>query len=242
MSSFRVVLIKPRTEGNVGAVARAMGNFGFRELWMVDPCPLTDEAYKRAKHASFILDGARNVPTMEEALEGASLVVGTSGIVTPGEKHFIRIPITPRELAEKLNGYRGTIAILFGREDLGLSQEELMSCDLLVHIPTAEDYPVLNLSHAVSIVLYELRLTGVSTTGPTKTNELEREKLSEFFTDLLRAIDYPDFRMEKTEIMFRRLMGRAVPTKWEFHTIMGVLADATERINREKREKQDQGP
>jgi len=242
MPSLRVVLVKPRVDGNVGAAARAMGNFGYQDLWMVEPCPLTDEAYKRAKHASSILDSARTVTSLERALEGVSLTVGTSGIVSPGEKHFLRIPVTPREMAEKVSGYGGTIALLFGPEDMGLSQEELMQCDLLVHVPTADEYPVLNLSHAVAVVLYELRMAGVRSTSPSKANELEREKLCEFFSDLLRAIDYPEFRREKTEIMFRRLMGRAVPTKWEFYTIMGVLADAAEMIRRGNDGRRGQGP
>lgn len=92
MPAYRVVLVSPMHEGNVGAVARSMANFGFHELYMVDPCDLGDEAYKRAKHAGHILDDSKVVDSFEDALEGCSLVVGTSGKVTEGEKHFIRIP------------------------------------------------------------------------------------------------------------------------------------------------------
>lgn len=234
MPGIRVVLVNPRIEGNVGAVARSMANFGFRDLWLVNPCQISEEAYKRAKHASWILEEAKRVTTLDEALEGISLVVGTSGIVSYGERHFLRIPLTPRDLASKIRNFEGSVALLFGREDLGLSQEELMRCDLLVHIPASRDYPVLNLSHAVAIVLYELYQSGTEYRGPTPASEVEREKLNEFFMELLKAIDYPEFRRERTGIMFRRLMGRAVPTKWEFYTIMGVLKDATELIRRRK--------
>ena len=236
MPLFRVVLVNPKIEGNVGAVARVMGNFGLRDLWLVDPCEIGEEAYKRAKHADYILEGAKIVYTLDEALRSTSMVVGTSGIITPGEKHFLRIPISPRELASKMEGHEGTCALLFGREDLGLYKEELLRCDLLVHIPTSEDYPVLNLSHAVAIVLYELGYLVARNLSPVEASELEREKLFEFFSDLLDAIGYPEFRREKTEVMFRRMMGRAVPTKWEFYTIMGVLSDATELIRRKKKE------
>jgi tRNA/rRNA methyltransferase len=234
MPRFRVVLVNPKIDGNVGAVARVMGNFGFKDLWLVDPCEITDEARKRAKHANYILDEAKFVSSLDEALDSVSMVVGTSGIVSPGEKHFIRIPITAREFASKMGSHEGTVALLFGREDLGLFQEELLHCDLLVHIPTTEAYPVLNISHAVAIILDELSLLGGDVPSPPEASEIERDKLFEFFADLLDAIDYPDFRREKTEVMFRRMMGRAVPTKWEFYTIMGVLGDAADLIRKEK--------
>jgi len=236
MPSVRVVLVSPRNDGNVGAVARSMANFGFRELCMVNPCELTDEAFKRAKHAGDILRSARTVTSFEEALEDASLIVGTSGIVTQGEKHFVRIPMTPRQLAERLIDFEEEVVILFGPEDTGLAQEQLLRCDILVHIPAHEDYPILNLSHAVTVVLYELFESKVSLEVPRKANEVEKEKLLLFFDELLDAIDYPDFRREKTKVMFRRLMGRAVPTKWEFHTIMGVLGDAAKKIRRLEKE------
>jgi tRNA/rRNA methyltransferase len=232
MPSFRVVLVNPKIEGNIGAVARTMGNFGFKELVMVGPCELGDDAYRRAKHAGHLLDSARVVDTLDEAIEGCSMVVGTSGIVTEGEKHFVRIPITARELAERLGGHEGEVAILFGREGLGLFQEELMRCDILVHVPTSREYPVLNLSHAVSIVLYELYQSMNLFEPPRPATEIEREVLFERFSELLDAIDYPEFRRERTEVMFRRLMGRAVPTKWEFYTLVGIIGDAGKMLKK----------
>lgn len=234
MPAYRVVLVEPMHDGNVGAVARSMGNFGFEDLFMVNPCPLTEEAFKRAKHAGEILRNAAVVSTFEEAVADCSLVVGTSGIVTYGEKHFVRIPEAPRTFAEKAGAHEGRVALVFGPEDLGLTQEQLERCDVLVHIPSHEGYPVLNLSHAVSIILYEIFLAGNPVSQPRAASTEEREKLFEFFHELLAAIDYPEFRREKTEVMFRRLMGRAVPTKWEFYTIMGVLSDAVKSISGKK--------
>lgn len=233
MPDFRVVLVSPKHDGNVGAVVRAMGNFGFDELWMVSPCEITEEAYKRAKHAGDILRGAKVVDSLDRAIEGCDLVVGTSGIVTAGEKHYVRIPISPKEFAERTKEYDESVAILFGPEDTGLYQEDLMRCDILVSIPASEAYPVLNLSHAATIVMYELfQARPRKASGPRPTNEQERERLLLFFDDLLDAVDYPEFRRERTKVMFRRLMGRAVPTKWEFYTIMGVLGDAAKKIKR----------
>jgi tRNA/rRNA methyltransferase len=230
MPQVKVVLVGPRVDGNVGAVARSMANFGFSELCLVDPCPLTDEAFKRAKHANYILRGAQVVNSLEEAIADCFHVVGTSGIVTTGEKHYIRIPLTPKELAERLKGVEEKVAVVFGPEDTGLRQGDLARCDLLVSIPSHQDYPVLNLSHAVAVVLYELYQGSVHVPSPKKASERERDKLYEFFDDLLDAIGHPEFRRERTSIMFRRMMGRALPSRWEFHTIMGVFKDATKLI------------
>jgi tRNA/rRNA methyltransferase len=233
MPEFRIILVNPRNDGNVGAVVRSMGNFGFKELYLVSPCEITEEAYKRAKHAGDILRKAKIVESLDQALQGCDLIIGTSGIVTAGEKHYVRIPITPKEFAERIREYEGSVAILFGPEDTGLLQEDLMRCDILVNIPSSDDYPILNLSHAATIVLYEMFQTRPRKHGgPRPTNEQEREKLFLFFDDLLDAVDYPEFRRERTRVMFRRMMGRAIPTKWEFHTIMGVLGDAAKKIKR----------
>jgi TrmH family RNA methyltransferase len=236
MGDFRVVLVEPEHEGNVGAVARAMGNFAFDDLCMVNPCPLGDEALKRAKHAGHILSKAAIVDTLDEAVKGCSLVVGTTGVVTHGPRRYIRIPMPARELAAKTAGYEGRIALLFGREGLGLTQDELARCDLLAHVPSSDEYPTLNLSHAVSIVLYELYQTrGHRLSRNPVSSEEERELLHKYFARLLVAIDYPEFRRENTATMFRRMMGRSVPTKWEFYTIMGVIGDAARIIEKHKR-------
>jgi len=101
----------------------------------------------------------------------------------------------------------------------------------LAHIPSSDEYPTLNLFHAVSIVLYEIFQTrGRRPSRNPVSSEEERELLYEYFARLLAAIDYPDFRRKNTEIMFRRMMGRSVPTKWEFHTLMGVIGDAARLI------------
>jgi len=230
MVNFRVVLVEPQTDGNVGAVARSMGNFGFKELVLVSPCELTEEAYKRAKHGNDILRSAKTVTSFEEALKDCFLVVGTSGIITHGDAQFVRIPITPKEFAQKSAELEENVALVFGREDIGLTQEQLHRCDLLVNIPSSDEYPTLNLSHAVTILLYEIFALQGKPSNTKPSSDEQKELMFKFFSDILEAIDYPEFRRKKTDIMFRRMMGRAVPSRWEFYTIMGVFGDASKRI------------
>ena len=234
MAAYRVVLVSPLYDGNVGAIARAMANFGLTELIMVNPCELTDEAFRRAKHAQYILENAQIVSDFESAIAGCDLVVGTSGIVTAGEKNFTRVPESARDFADKMKEYTGKVALVFGPEDDGLSQKDLERCDLLVHIPSSDSYPVLNLSHAVSIVAYEIFLANNFENNLSESTTEEKEHLFEFFDALLGSINYPEFRRDKTEVMFRRIIGRAVLTKWEFNTLIGIIADAHRIIEGKK--------
>src|SRR5213083_359042 len=228
----RVVLVEPKNEGNVGAVARAMKNFDVHDLVLVNPCALGPEARQRAMHGADILESATVVPDLTSAIQDADLIIGTSGIDTSNEKRFARIAVSPSDLAIKLGKARGTTALLFGREDFGLLEEELLRCDLLVTIPAAKPYPILNLSHAATVLLYEL-FNARAPTRPSRTmSGLEKEKLHSAFADLLDATDYPAHKIGRTRIMFRRMMGRAVPSGWEFHALMGVLQRATKRIRR----------
>ncbi|WP_400153647.1 RNA methyltransferase [Candidatus Methanomassiliicoccus intestinalis] len=234
MAAYRVVLVSPLYDGNVGAIARAMANFGLSELVMVNPCELTDEAFRRAKHAQYILENASIVSDFETAVSGCDLVVGTSGIVTSGQKNFTRIPESARGFADKMKSYTGKVALVFGPEDDGLSQHDLEHCDILVHIPSSDSYPVLNLSHAVSIITYEVFLAGNFEHNLSEATDEDKERLFEFFNCLLDSVNYPEFRKENTSTMFRRIIGRAVLTKWEFCTLVGVIADAHRIIEGKK--------
>ncbi|MCL2148412.1 MAG: RNA methyltransferase [Methanomassiliicoccaceae archaeon] len=230
MPDVRIVLVGPKFEGNVGAVARSMANFDLEELYLVDPCGIGEDAYRRAKHGSWILDGAAAVGTLEEAVEGCFLVAGTSGITTKGDRNYARVPVPVREFAQSLSGYDEKVAIVFGREDIGLFQEELNRCDLLINVPAGESYPVLNLSHAAAVVMYELFQVGHVPNRPEPAERLEKDYMFGFFEDLLDAIDYPERRRGDTSVMFRRMMGRSIPTKYEYNTIMGVFGDASKII------------
>lgn len=223
MPRFRIVLVRPENEGNIGAVARSMANFDSSELCLVSPIGVGDEARKRAKHGNFLLDGALVVSSLDEALEGCDNVVGTTGIREAGEKKFLRNFETPREFASRVSHTRRKYAILFGPEGLGLSNEELGRCDALLSVPTSERYPVLNLSHAVTIVLYELFLTEYVREAVKNSVSTEKERLNAHFATLLDAISYPEHKKDKARLMFRRLTGRSNLSKWEFFIMMGVI-------------------
>ncbi len=240
MPEFIVILLEPKIEGNIGAVARSMKNFGFEKLYLVHPCELGDECFKRAKHAKEIIQNAKKFDTLGDVLNEVEFLVGTSGIVNLSDKHHIRNPITPREFVEYAKRLNSTVGLLFGREDYGLYEEELMYCDLLVTIPTSNKYPVMNLSHAVAVFLYELKSANLKfdIKGHKKASEFEREKLFEQFKDFLEQTNYPNHKLEHTAILFRRLIGRATPSKWEFHTLMGVFSDTSLRKEQKTEETQ----
>lgn len=230
MADIRVVVVGPKFPGNVGAICRCMANFDVDDLWLVNPCEIDDEARNRAKHGNFILERAHIVSSMGEAVEGCFLVAGTSGIVTKGESNYARIPVPAREFAEGARGYGERIALVFGREDVGLLQAELNQCDVLIHVPTSDEYPILNLSHSVGIVLYEMFEAEMKRIRVPPADGREKALMFEKFRDLLDGIGYPSERRESTSVMFRRMMGRAIPTKYEYHTIMGVFGDAVKLI------------
>ena len=112
MPHIRIVLVGPKYEGNIGAICRSMTNFGLDDLVLVNPCSIGIESYRRAKHGSDILDNAKVVGTIREAIEGCTIVAGTSGVTTVGDKNFNRVPLPVREFASKIKDFDGNVAIL----------------------------------------------------------------------------------------------------------------------------------
>ncbi len=234
---FSVILVGPKFQGNIGLIARLMKNFGLSDLRLVDSPELRPQAWKRAMHAQDILEAARSFKTLDEALKDIDYVVGTSGISSKHDKKHLRNFLRPREFASRIRRISGRVGLLFGRENYGLSVEELTKCDLLVHIPTSPEYPILNISHAVAIVLYELFQPQARVHVPQKASGFEKEVVNRHFSELLGAIAYAPHKRANTEIMFRRILGRAVLSEWEFFTLMGVLSKAISKVqgNRGKR-------
>jgi tRNA/rRNA methyltransferase len=225
MAKLRVILVEPMYEGNVGSVARAMKNFGFKDLVLVNPCRIEDFGSAMASHARDVLQMSRTVSSLQEALEETNLVVGTTGKRLEEAKHHLRqhlrVPfLAPWELAEKLRGKDGTVALLLGREDCGLDSEKLAICDMIVSIPTSEKYPVLNISHAAAILFYELSMIENGSYQMAKRESLLL--LQDRCKSLLQEVGYPEHKIEFTVLMLRRVLGRAELTEREARTLLGI--------------------
>jgi tRNA/rRNA methyltransferase len=236
LSFFYVVLVEPKNSGNIGAVARAMMNFDAQHLYLVNPCELDNVCYARAMHATKILDDAKTFSCFEDAIENLDYLVATSSIESKTDKRHLRNPMLLEDFSEKIFDVKGKIGLVFGREDYGLFNEEIADCDIMLKIPTSESYLSLNLSHAVTIVLYSIYLKKALIPERRRViGSLEKQKLFEFFAELLDDIEYQPHKKEHTKIMFKRIMGRAMPSKWEYHTLMGVLSKTLGKIKQKEK-------
>jgi tRNA (cytidine32/uridine32-2'-O)-methyltransferase len=238
--SIVVVLVDAETPGNVGTVARSMKNFGFTDLKLVDPPDITpdSEAYGFAGHARDDVLPDADVLTFEEVVETYHTVGFTAHTNRTGAKH-VRYPFaTPAELSEELRSVATDTALVFGREGTGLSNEEIARLDQICAIPASDEYPVLNLGQAATVVLYELREQGMRETQlpDPETDRADEQAIEGFYTqfaDLLEAMDYRDEKRAKTVRLIRRLVGRAHPTGREIRTLRGVLRRAAEAARRD---------
>lgn len=232
MVDYRIVLVEPKVEGNVGSVARVMKNFGQTQLYVVGGPPLGDVAESRALHARDVLQSARRVEALAQALEGVDYVVGTTARVPDPGNTYLRVPIEPREFPGKMAAVSGRVALLFGREDFGLFNAELEHCDLLVSIPTSEMYRSLNLSHAVGILLYEafVATTRPSVRPPPAMSGEMRKHFQATMDRLVDAMNMPEHQARNTKTAYRKVFGRAAPTAWEYYVLMGVFRRCLEEF------------
>jgi tRNA/rRNA methyltransferase len=202
---------------------------------LINPCQIDDFGRAMSSHARDVLESAKIVSTLEEAVAGANLVVGTTGKRLDNEERHLRLHLRvpcllPAELAAKLDGKEGEAALLLGREDVGLTSDELMICDMVVSIPTSEDYPIMNLSHAAAVLFYELSRMEEEETSLTMASRESLILLQERARALLHEVSYPEHKVEYIILMFRRIFGRAELTEREARTILGVIKSIRWRI------------
>ncbi len=224
-----IVLVQPKFEGNVGAVARSCANFGLDSLVLIDPPPFGDEAYERALHAQDLMLNAPQFDSLEQAMENvkADTWVATTGKANINPKCHRRNPETPMELFESFEEGR-KVALVFGREDNGLSNEEIELCDRVATVPTSDGYPVMNLSHAVTVFLYEAaRGREIERLKPLATDTNHREAFVKMFDEFVDHLELPEIRERNSKLLFRRMVSRSQPTQWEFYTLMGVFNQGT---------------
>lgn len=236
-----MVLVNTSHPGNIGGAARAMKTMGLSRLYLVQPedfpSPVADA---RASGATDILAAASVVDTLEEALSGCSLVLGTSA-------RDRRIPwplLDPRECGHtcvEQAGQGGEVALVFGREYAGLTNEELQRCQFHVHIPSDPQFGSLNLAAAVQVLAYEVRMSWLAAEGlPSKVEKLETTAMLNAQPATMDELELYYSHLEQTlvEIGFldpekprhlmarlRKLYGRAGISKLEMNILRGILTE-----------------
>ncbi|MBN2121710.1 RNA methyltransferase [Candidatus Micrarchaeota archaeon] len=230
-----VVLAGVEYEFNLGMSVRAMKNFGVHELRIVEPaCISGGDAIMYSKHAREVLEGAKRFGSLRGAVEDCDAAVGFSGILKR-HKGSIRAAIPLSEFASRANEYSGKVALVFGREGIGLTKEEIGECDYLVHIESNPEYPVLNLSHAVAVALYALRKQRGTKPRQKRIGGREKEALIDIFKRLVGKYKFRN--SARCVVAFRRVIGRANPTEKEGRSILNVLRVALEDIEGRGHEK-----
>ncbi len=230
--NIRIVLVNTSHPGNIGAAARAMKNMCLERLYLVEPKGFPcAEATARASGADDVLANAVVCESLGQALDGCHFVVGTSA-----RSRRISWPVAdPRQTAARVmqEAQQGDVALVFGREHSGLTNEELEKCHFLVHIPTNPDYSSLNLAAAVQVLCYELMLF-----SPDENSQLEdeardlasAEEMESFFEHLEQTLVELAFldanHPRKLMRRLRRFFNRARPDKTEMNILRGVLSAA----------------
>lgn len=231
--NISIVLVEPRSPGNIGSVARAMMNTGFKRLQLVNPCDFkNNDGYSMACKADGMLLGAEVFDNVQDCVERSVIVAGTTR-----RKGRIRHPVlTLDEAVVKLVELSAAnkVAILFGREDRGLTNEEILLCDILFEIPSDDGYPSLNLSHAVFIVCYSLFTAAVPPAPAiTAAPRWELDGMYEHLEAALRALGYGDAGGEQLLPTIlrntKRLFGRAGLMRKEINMLRGIFTQIIER-------------
>ena len=231
MHALRVVLVRTEIAGNIGSVARVMGNMGASDLVLVAPVadPRSEQAETMATHhARELLRGARIVPDLASALADCVLSVATSAI-TGGQ--FRRQNVgTPEQIAPVVVGVMGSgvVALVFGPEPTGLDNDEVSRCHYQIHIPTDPSHAALNLAQAVALCLYEVRRVWLEASGEA----MPRQEVSaiadqdRMFAELERGLDAIGYlrghRGPALMHAMRHLIGRAGPSAMEVNLLLGL--------------------
>ncbi|HET6405079.1 MAG TPA: TrmJ/YjtD family RNA methyltransferase [Candidatus Thermoplasmatota archaeon] len=230
-SRFSVILVEPQYRDNVGHTARSMLNFGVGELILVNAPPPDDETRVRAVHAQRVLNEAKILPRLEDAKRHVDVLVGFAARISTLNKAHLRMSEPLETVARRLDEMGGRIGLVFGREDFGLSNEDVETCDILCTIPTSPYYRSMNLSHAVSVALYEMsRPVHAKLPYVTMAKPHEREILYRTWSHLNTDLGFKKHRVEQSDMMFRRVLGRAGLTAWEYHRLMGTFSRTLKRL------------
>lgn len=239
------VLVEPREAGNIGASARAMKNMGFKKLCLVKPPPgVADEARRLACNALDVLESAGVSGSLAEAVRDKSVVAGVArrtgrrrGLILPVDNGANRLIDIARD---------NKVALLFGREDRGLYNEEIGECGLILTIPSNKEQPSLNLSHAVMVVAYELSRPAHDAESGGRDGFLPRHKLVgheelerfyERMSGTLKLLEYiPEGDRDLEGKIMKNLkffIGRAGLTEWELKMLYGICTRIERKLGRD---------
>jgi TrmH family RNA methyltransferase len=223
---FTVVLVETQSAGNIGSVARAMKNLGLSRLALVNPqTALTDEARHLACGADDVLDNAQRAETLPEALASFHLSVGTSS----RSVDWIPTVLLPSELAQRLAAFPTDqqVALVFGPERTGLTNEHLQHCQWLTTIPTAPEFDSMNLAHAVAIVAYEIRNQFATRPVGRALRRASLEQVEDFANGLHQCLEEIGFLNQQNpqQVMFtlRQMLSRACLEERDVSILRGIL-------------------
>jgi tRNA/rRNA methyltransferase len=230
---LRVVLVDARNPLNIGAAARAMSNFGFQRLRVVNPYEVAFREAKSAVGAAEVLAKAEEFTSVAEAVADCTLVVGTTG----ARKRALDLPLYrleqgARRIRKQLAG--GPVALLFGSEKFGLSNAELSHCHWLLRIPTREEHLSMNLGQAVAVCVYELIRDAKTALPETRVRSApagEVERITALLMDALRASGYVKPRVTaSTEEKVRRLVRRLRIGPGDGELLLGMLRQVVWKV------------
>lgn len=240
LNNVKVVLVGTSHSGNIGSAARAMKVMGLSNLVLVDPqCSVDEQALALAAGAGDIAENAKIVSTLTEAVADCSLVVGSSA-----RSRTLEWPmLEPRECGVKFveEGQTAPVALVFGRERTGLTNDELQTCHYHVCIPANPEYSSLNLAMAVQTLSYEVRMAYLEREQsqydvPEQTEYPRHKELELFFQHLEKVATNTQFISEdqpgKVMNKLRRLFNRARPEAQELNILRGILTSIEKRISK----------
>ena len=233
--NLHFVLVEPESPGNVGATARALRTTGFEKLVLINPCPLDNDEARMLAHRSYdIIEKAQVFESFDKAISGMRLVVAT----TMRKRHFKFPFFTPQEISNKLLdvAVNHPVAIVFGREKNGLTNEEILKCHLHSTIPTATQNPALNLAQAVMIYAHTF-FNNMNKVKSSYSYKLATQyELEKFYEHLQAALDLVHFvprdGIDSFITRFRRLIGRSMAEKRDVRLLHKLLQIFETRIKR----------
>lgn len=236
MDKLRLVLVGTEGAINLGMVARLSDNFEVDELYLVKPLASIEEAMEFAARSADRLKKAIIVESLESALEGVALSICTSSIASTED--VLRSPIEPRRAAEIAASLGGTVALVMGRESVGLTRSELRLCDLLSTIKASPSYPALNLANATAIMLYELFLSRGRGHYSEDQPSPETLRLIEKYVLAIAELTIADAaRREEAGLSVRHILSKARPSRVEAENLLLLLSRAYRAVLRSR-----QGP